>query len=189
MKIQPGVGHTFDSSSLGFSIDTSEQFPEDDKNVVPCPLQIYNLRYDSTASQYLINVSAGAVNNYAVYDNGSGTSAKILSYAPPPNIPVFIAGLSSPGATNYIYIAVENSGAPNYTYPSTTVNPVISVETTLQSDTSAKSYFLIGIVVAVVVASPPSTTLSVTNYKGCGSLWSERFKCGAGGVNYWWSGV
>ena len=189
MAIQPGPGYTFTSSSLGTNLNIEQPWSEWSGGDAICPLQIYNLRYDATASKYLINVSPGAVNNYAVYDNGSGTNAKLLSFVPPPNIQVFAAALTVPGATNYIYIAVENSGAPNYTYPSTTVAPAITVETSLQADTSSKSYLLIGIVSAVVVASPASTTISFTNYKGCGSLWSERFKCGSADAVYFWSAV
>ena len=190
MNIQPGVGHIFDSSSRGFSIDVSEQFPED-TGPVPCALQIYNARYDSTASQYLINVSPGYVNNYEVKDTGTGTSAKLLSAVPAPNIQIFTAGLTSPGATNYIYIKVENSGSPDFIYPSTTVAPKILVSTTaFVADTATASHILIGTVVGVKdTASPPNVQLYVNNYKSCGSLWTERFKCGSSDAVYFWSAV
>jgi hypothetical protein len=191
MKIQPGVGHIFDSSSLGFSVDTSEQFPDADSNSSLCPLQIYNVRYDTTASQYLINVSPGHVNNYEVYDGASGTSAKLLSASPPPNIQIFTAGLTSPGATNYIYIEVENSGSPNYEYPSPSIPPKILVSTAaIIPDTDTISYILIGKIDGFKdTATPPNVTYGLYNFKGCGSLWTERFKCGSSDAVYFWSAV
>lgn len=190
MNIQPGVGHIFDSSSKGFSIDVSEQFPEDTGRV-PCALQIYNARYESTAAKYYINVSPGYVNNYEVKDTGTGTSAKLLSASPAPNIQIFTAGLTSPGATNYIYIQVENSGSPDYIYPSTTIAPKILVSTAaFIADTDTISYILIGKVDGYIdTASPPNRKLVLYNFKGCGSLWTERFKCGGSPVYYYWSAI
>jgi hypothetical protein len=46
---------------------------------------------------------------------------------------------------------------------------------------------LIGIVEGKIVSGV--RTLNAYNYKGCGSLWSERFKCGGSTVSYWWSAV
>ena len=182
MKIQPGVGHVFDSSSLGFSIDTSEQFPS--SSAVNCPLQIYGLRYDPTDTKIYINVSPGAINNFGVKDSNGGS---LLSVTPPPNIQVFVAALTSSLVKNYVYIVTENSGSPNFNYPDSTKPPYISIETTEQVDSDTKSYFLIGIVEGKIVSGV--RTLNAFNYKGCGSLWSERFKCGSAAVSYWWSAV
>jgi len=182
MKIQPGIGHIFDSSSKGMSIDVSEQFPDPDAPV--CPLQIYGLRYDPTDAKIYINVSPGMINNYGVKDKTGGS---LLSTTPPPNIQVFVAALTSTLVTNYVYIVTENSGTPDYNYPDSTKPPYISIETALQSDSDTKSYFLIGIVEGKEVSGVK--TLNTYNYKGCGSLWSERFKCGTSSVSYWWSAV
>lgn len=184
MKIQPGIGHIFDSSSKGMSIDVSEQFPARDSEAV-CPLQIYGLYYDSTDDAYYIYVSPGAVNNMAVKD-GAGN---LLSATPPPKIQVFTAGLTASVSTNYIYIVCENSGTPDYNYPNPDVPPYISVETTEQSDSDTKGYLLIGIIEGSTDATTDVDTLNTYNYKGCGSLWSERFKCGSSSVSYWWSAV
>lgn len=184
MKAQPGVGYIFDSSSKGWTLDTSAQFPERDVGV-PCPLQIYGLYYDEGDDAYYIYVSPGMVNNYAVKD-GNGD---LLTDDPPPQIQVFTSGLTSTLVTNYIYIVCENSGTPNYTYPNPSVAPYISVETSVQADTATKGYLLIGIVQGSTDATTNIDTLYTYNYKGCGSLWSERFKCGSSDVTYWWSAV
>jgi len=183
MKIQPGVGYTFDSSNKGWSLDTSEQFPDRDVAVV-CPLQIYSLRYDATDAKVYINVSPGMINNFGINASSGGTS---LSTTPPPNIQVFVAALTTTLVTNYVYIVTENSGSPDYNYPNPSLLPYIKVETALQTDSDTKSYFLIGIVEGKEVSGVK--TLNAYNYKGCGSLWSERFKCGSSNVSYWWSAV
>ena len=183
--MQPGVGYRFSSSSQGVTLDIGEPW-ETNTNPVPCPLQIYGVRYDTAALKYYINVSPGYVNNYEVTD---GTT--LLSASPPPNIEIFTAGLTSPGATNYIYIKVENSGSPNYEYPSPSIAPRILVSTTATfADTDTISYILIGKVDGYIdTASPPNRNLVLYNFKGCGSLWTERFKCGAATPSYWWSAI
>ena len=188
--MQPGVGYRFSSSSQGVTLDIGEPW-ETNTNPVPCPLQIYGVRYDTSDLKYYINVSPGYVNNYEVKDTGTGTSAKLLSASPAPNIQIFTAGLTSPGATNYIYIQVENSGSPDYIYPSTTIAPKILVSTAaIIADTDTISYILIGKVDGYIdTASPPNRNLVLYNFKGCGSLWTERFKCGTSPVLYYWSAI
>lgn len=190
--MQPGVGYRFSSSSQGITLDIGDPWGgETNSNSVPCPLQIYAVRYDTASTQYLINVSPGYVNNYEVYDGASGTSAKLLSASPAPNIQIFTAGLTPPGATNYIYIQVENSGSPDFIYPSTTIAPKILVSTSATiPDTATISYILIGKVDGYIdSASPPNRNLVLYNFKGCGSLWTERFKCGSADAVYFWSAV
>jgi hypothetical protein len=188
--MQPGVGYRFSSSSQGVTLDIGDPWATND-NPAPCPLQIYDVRYDTASAQYLINVSPGHVNNYEVSDGASGTSAKLLSASPPPNIQIFTAGLTSPGATNYIYIKVENSGSPNYEYPSPSIPPKILVSTAaVIPDTDTISYILIGKIDGYKdTATPPNVTYGLYNFKGCGSLWTERFKCGSTPVIYYWSAI
>ena len=186
--MQPGVGYRFTSSSQGVTLDIGDPFP--DNNPTVCALQIYTPRKEAD-NNYYINVSPGYVNNYEVKDTGTGTSAKLLSASPAPNIQIFTAGLTSPGATNYIYIQVENSGSPDYIYPSTTIAPKILVSTAaIIADTDTISYILIGKVDGYIdTASPPNRNLVLYNFKGCGSLWTERFKCGTSPVLYYWSAI
>jgi hypothetical protein len=164
------------------TLDIGEPWPDSDQSI--CPLQIYGLRYDPTAAKIYINVSPGMINNFGINDSSGGTS---LSTNPPPNIQVFVAALTTTLVTNYVYIVTENSGSPNYNYPNPSLLPYIKVETALQTDSDTKSYFLIGIVEGKEVSGVK--TLNAYNYKGCGSLWSERFKCGSSGTTYWWSAV
>ena len=183
MKIQPGVGHVFDSSSMGFSIDTSEQFPSSSSRGAVCPLQIYNLRYDADADEYYINVSPGMVNNYQVQDYDDNP----LTDVPPPDIQVFTDGLDSNYKTNFIYIACDNSGSPDYLFPDPDVPPYLWVTDAPDTSDDDTALLLIGIVKGKTDGT--TDTLEIYNYKGCGSLWAELFKCGANPVQYWWSAV
>ena len=184
MKIQPGVGYTFYSSEKGWNIDTSESFPTRDAAAI-CPLQIYDLRYDSVDDKYYINVSPGMVNNLGVTDHDDNP----LTDNPAPKIQVFTTGITTTFTTNYIYIACENSGTPDFKYPNPDVPPYITVKTSEQTDTADVGFLLIGIVKGKTTEDEVTDTLEVYNYKGCGSLWSERFKCGSSGPDYWWSAV
>ena len=84
--MQPGVGYRFTSSSQGVTLDIGDPFP--DNNPTVCALQIYTPRKEAD-NNYYINVSPGYVNNYEVKDTGTGTSAKLLSAVPAPNIQIF----------------------------------------------------------------------------------------------------
>jgi len=180
--MQPGVGYRYISSSQGVTLDIGDPWPESDQSI--CPLQIYGLRYDPSDTKIYINVSPGAVNNFGVKDSNGGS---LLSVTPPPNIQVFVAALTTTLVTNYVYIVVENSGSPDYNYPDSAKPPYISIETSEQVDSDTKGYLLIGIVEGQLISGV--RTLNAYNYKGCGSLWSERFKCGGDSVSYWWSAI
>lgn len=179
MKIQPGIGHVFDSSSMGFSIDTSEQFPSQSSPGI-CQLNIYGLR--KVNQDYFINVSPGTVNNLVVVDNNDVA----LNTVPPPDISVFTAGaLSATLTTNYIYIVCQNDGATPPVYPDPT--PYLYVSANIETDDDDYGHYLIGVVEGIVVNN--EEVLTTYNYKGCSSIWTERFKCGTQTAAYWWSGV
>jgi len=188
MTIQPGVGYTFTASSQGtnFTIQqpwapypllSQEEF---------CPLQIYNLRYDSTAEVYYINVSPGMVNNLGVTDHDDNP----LTNLPPPDIQVFEDGLDETTTTNYVYIACQiSTGEPPINYPDPDVPPYITIKTEPESDTNDTGFLLIGIVQGSTDTETDVDTLNTFNYKGCGSLWTVRVKCGSDPAIYWWSAV
>ena len=150
-----------------------------------CPLQIYNFHYDETEDKYYINVSPGMVNNLGVTDHDDNP----LTDNPPPKIQVLTDGITTEFTTNYIYIACENSGSPDFKYPDPDVPPYITVKTELQTDTDDVGFLLIGIIKGKTSEDEVTDTLEIYNYKGCGSLWSVRFKCGSGAAQYWWSAV
>lgn len=151
-----------------------------------CPLQIYGLRYDTDADKYYINVSPGMVNNIAVTDHDDNLLTKI----PAPNIQVFVDGITETLTDNYVYIACQNSGTPDFHYPDPEVPPYITIKTTIQADTDETSFLLIGIVQGATDFETDIDTLRTFNYKSCGSLWSTRYQCGTGNpAIYYWSAV
>jgi hypothetical protein len=82
MRIQPGVGHIFDSSSSGFTLDTSEQFPDRDGVVSDChPFKIVNvaLRTSGGVTSVTYQVQSGTMNNLVplIDDYASGTDVKL----------------------------------------------------------------------------------------------------------------
>lgn len=184
MSVQPGTGYTFSSLNGQSALNVEKGFQDGYFGVV-CPLQIYGLYDDTADDKYYINVSPGMVNNAAVTDHDDNP----LTDTPPPKIQVFVDGMTETLTTNYIYIAVENSGTPNYTYPDPDVPPYITIKTEVQADTEEVAFLLIGIVQGMTNFETDVDTLYTFNYKGCGSLWSERFKCGSSDVSYWWSAV
>jgi hypothetical protein len=190
MKIQPGVGNIFESSSLGFSIDTSNQFPGDgDKEL--CPLETYNLREVAGAIKF--NVYPGMVNNQVVRSN----DMVLLTDSPPPDITAFVDGITTTLQTNYVYIRCGNAAGPPALYPNTSGEGRSSVRvfSTEQVDSSSYSYILIAVLTGyktlIPDSSPAAYTYTLTNQRmiGCNSLWSERFKCGSSDAVYFWSAV
>jgi hypothetical protein len=182
--MQPGVGYRFSSSSQGVTLDIGEPW-ETNTNPVPCPLQIYSLRYDTNDDAYYINVSPGMVNNYQVQDYDDNP----LTDVPTPNIQVFVDGITTEYTTNYIYIACDNSGSPDYLFPDPSVPPYLWVTDAPDVSDNDTGLLLIGIVKGKTSEDELTDTLEIYNYKGCGSLWAELFKCGSSNVTYWWSAV
>ena len=184
--MQPGPGYTFSASSSGTTLNIQQPWGEwDSGGDGLCPLQIYNLHYSDILEEYYINVSPGMVNNYGVTDY----DGHALTHVPAPDIQVFADGISEEFTTNYIYIACDNSGPPNYDYPDPAVAPYILVRSVEEVSDDETGLLLIGIVKGKTNPETDVDTLQIFNYKGCGSLWSERFKCGSGAAQYWWSAV
>ena len=156
---------------------------------LPCPGQIYNLRYDVDEDGYYINITPFHINGLIVTDHDDNP----LTDEPPPNIQVFTTGISTDSAlpsVNYIYVVCEASDATaEATYPVDDPPPYIVVETSQKTDTNDVAYFLIGIVTGWTDAETDVDTLTIQNFKGCGSLMTARLMCGSGSATYFWSAV
>jgi len=177
--MQPGVGYRFISSSSGVSLDIGDPWPTSD-GAVECPLQIYGLR--KVGSDYFINISPGSVNNIDVVDNNNVS----LNTMPPPDQQVFVGTPLTAGVTtNYIYIVCQNDGGTPPLYPDPT--PYTFISATVEVDDDDYGHMLIGIVEGTVVSG--ADVLTTTNYKGCNSIWTQRFKCGSATAIYFWSAV
>jgi hypothetical protein len=154
-----------------------------------CPSEIYNLRYDVTADVYYINIYPFYVNNMIVTDHDDNP----LTDDPPPNIQVFVDGISQDSenpSINYIYVVCEASDATaEADYPVSDPPPYIVVKTDPQSDTDEVAYLMLGRVTGWSDPETGQDTLVIQNLKGCGSVTTARLKCGSGSATYFWSSV
>jgi hypothetical protein len=192
--MQPGVGYRFISSSQGVTLDIGDPWPDNDGGDGLCPLEAYALREVDGAIKF--NVYPGMVNNQLVRSN----DMVLLTDNPPPDITAFTGGVTTSLQTNYVYIRCGNTAAAGATpasYPSTSGEGRSSVRVfdSLQVDSDTYSYILIAVLTAkktLIAGSDPAAytyDLTLQRMIGCNSLWTERFKCGSSGVNYWWSAV
>jgi hypothetical protein len=190
MRIQPGPGYNFISSSSGFTLDASEQFPARDAIVSPCqPLKVKYDSYDATANSHFFTVCVGTVNNLVPQvEVDTGTWVKldrVTSGQPDPPVGTLLvtAGLG------VVYLRCGNETGPPAKYPKDdTANAgyprIISAGgSTVPSDSDTYSYILLAEV--LIDANENVTITPVVS----SSLWTERFKCGTSVAKYWWSAV
>ena len=161
---------------------SSPPSPEPIENT--CPSRIFNIH--AAGSKYYINVAPFTVNNRQVTDYDDNPLKTGTVYK---DIEVFKTGLTTDALrTNYVYVAgdVDNSTPTAPLYPT---NAYIVVK---ETETAADEEFgltLLGTVTGYINdADVP--VLTINNLKGCGSVWTTRYKCGSYyPAVYWWSGV
>jgi hypothetical protein len=163
MKIQPGVGYIFDSSSKGFTLDTSEQFPDRDTFVLP-PL---NPQLDGNK----VSVSPGTVNRYIPKLNNIYIDA-----ATPPTITA-----EGPG-----FICVKCTYEAGKFFPRT-ATIVFEYGATPPVDTNTESYYPLARVNETTVDGV--NVLSLVRLVEPGNLAVNRLKAGASTATWWWTRV
>jgi hypothetical protein len=186
-------GIMFNAIAGGTVYNDQQQVVDVDAILDRCPFAIYNLIYNADTDHYTINVWPGTVNNIIV----DSDDFVLLTADPPPYIQVFADGLTGDTTINYVYIKCGNkpkSGETPAQYPvhehgEHSKYPHISIETETKTDTDDFSYFLIGTVQGSTDVETDIDTLKITRLMGCNSLWTERFQCGSGSAQYWWSAV
>ena len=189
MKIQPGVGYTFDSSSKGFTLDTSDPFPSRD-GVDSCkPLRVKYLGYKPTPDDtHTFQVCVGTVNNLVPQLKEDGVWVKldrvVDGTASPP-----VCVMNFTGGYTWIYLRVgKDTGAtPLNQFPAQDDGqagyPKIDSYDSVQTDTDTYAYLLL----AHGFANAENQLTLYIDVES--SLWTERFKCGTEDAIYWWSAV
>lgn len=187
MKIQPGIGYTFDSSAKGFTLDTSEQFPT---NTAPNnhPFKVIGITYDSGSSTWLYQVVPGTLNNEvaqieedAVWVSLDRTSGGI------PDWPVSV--LSPFDATThkcYIYLRAGVDATSNKFPGETDTDPEwprIVTSDTPMTDTDTYGYVLIA------EATEGTGPVCTVNQYVTGSLWGDRIKLGTLTASYYYARI
>jgi hypothetical protein len=187
MKLQPGVGYTFDSSSKGFTLDTSEQFP-DNSQPYRHPFQVINISYDSAGSAWLFQVVPGTLNNNVAQIEED--SVWVLLNRTAGGIPDWPVSVLTPfDATThkcYIYLRAgvdATSGAFPGSDDTAAEYPRIVCSDVELADTDTYGYVLLA--VATEGTGPVCTVVQYVT----GSLWADRLKTGTDTARYYYARI
>jgi hypothetical protein len=187
MKIQPGVGYTFDSSSKGFTLDTSEQFP-DNSQPYRHPFQVINISYNSAGSAWLFQVVPGTLNNNVAQIEED--SVWVLLDRTSGGIPDWPVSVLTPfDATThkcYIYLRAgvdATSGAFPGSDDTAAEYPRIICSDVELADTDTYGYVLLA--VATEGTGPVCTVVQYVT----GSLWGDRLKLGTNTAAYYYARI
>ena len=200
MKIQPGVGYTFDSSDKGFTLDTSDPFPSRDGVVSGHPFKIVNvaLRTSGGATTVTYQVESGTINNLVpiIDDYVSGTEVKLdrttSGVANPPTAELVTANYDATTKTSYIELRAGAKTASPYTYPDDDVTsnqyPLISGGNTAPAtpDDNVWGFLVIGTITVDSITAPTTFTVS---QNVTGSLWADRIKLAGITARYYYARI
>ena len=201
MKIQPGVGYTFDSSSKGFTLDTSDPFPSPDGQAeVGNPFKIVNvaLRTSGGSTKVIFQVQSGTINNLVPKIDDYVTSTEVLlnrvtsGVADPPTAELASSNYDSGTKTSYITLRAGAKTTSPFDYPDSVFSsnqyPVIIGGNTfpVTPDDNVWGYLVIGTIAVDSITAP--TTFTVTQ-NVTGSLWADRIKLGTTTAKYYYARI
>ena len=200
MRIQPGVGYTFDSSDKGFTLDTSDPFPDRDGVVSGHPFKIVNvaLRTSGGVTSVTYQVQSGTMNNLVplIDDYASGTDVKLdrvtSGVANPPTAELVSSNFDATTKTSYITLRAGAKTASPYTYPddddTTNQYPVIIGGNTfpVTPDSDTWGYLVIGTITVDSITAPTTFTVS---QNVTGSLWADRIKLAGITARYYYARI
>jgi hypothetical protein len=198
MKIQPGVGYNFDSSSSGFTLDTSDPFPSRDGVSSGHPFKIVNvgLRTSGGSTTVTYQVQSGSINNLVpvIDDYVSGTTVKLdrvtSGVANPPTGELTSSNYDATTKTSYITLRTGPSASTG-AYPdsddTTSRYPVIiGGNVPLTPDTNTQGFLTIGTITVNSITAPTTFTVS---QNVTGSLWADRIKLGTQTAQYYYARI
>jgi len=195
MKIQPGVGYTFDSSSKGFTIDTSEQFP-DNTQATTHPFEIVNVRINA-AGNVIYQVVSGTFNNLVPQLDDYISSTSVLldrvtaGVANPPTAELTSSNYDATTKTSYITLRSGPDATTNV-FPSSDVTSarypqVIGGNVSpVSPDTDTAGFLVIGTITVDNVTTPTTFTVSQNI---TGSLWADRIKLAGITARYYYARI
>jgi hypothetical protein len=194
MKIQPGVGYTFDSSSKGFTLDTSEQFP-DNSQPYRHPFQIINARINA-GGKVIYQVQSGIINNIVPLLDDYISSTTVLldrvtaGVADPPTAELTSVNYDATTLTSYIALRSGPDATTN-DFPSSDVTSarypiVIGGNDPAVADTDTAGYIFLGTITVDNVTTPTTFTVS---QNVTGSLWADRLKLGTTTAVYYYARI
>jgi hypothetical protein len=200
MKIQPGVGYTFDSSSHGFTLDTSDPFPASTATAATHPFKLINvgLRTSGGATTVTYQVQSGTLNNLVptLDDYASGTTVKLdrvtAGVANPPTAEIVTAFYDATTKTSYITLRAGAKTTAPFTYPdeddtSNQYPQIISGNTfPVTPDSDTWGYLVIGTITVDSITTPTTFTVS---QNVSGSLWADRIKLAGITARYYYARI
>jgi len=196
MKIQPGVGYTFDSSAKGFTFDTSEQFPSrDGGNGTTHPLKIINVSINA-GGNVIYQVQSGIINNIVPLLDDYISSTTVLldrvtaGVADPPTAELTSVNYDATTLTSYIALRSGPDATTN-DFPSSDVTSaryplVIGGNDPAVADTDTAGYIFLGTITVDNVTTPTTFTVS---QNVTGSLWADRLKLGTTTAVYYYARI
>ena len=195
MKIQPGVGYTFDSSAKGFTFDTSEQFPSPDSQPYVHPFKIINVRINS-GGNVIYQVKSGAINNIVPLLDDYISSTTVLldrvtaGVADPPTAELTSVNYDATTLTSYIVLRSGPDATTN-DFPSSDVTSarypqVIGGNDPTPTDSDTQAFVILGTITVDNVTTPTTFTVS---QNVTGSLWGDRLKTGTDTARYYYARI
>jgi len=196
MKIQPGVGYTFDSSSKGFTFDTSEQFPSrDGGNGTTHPFKIINVSINA-GGNVIYQVQSGIINNIVPLLDDYISSTTVLldrvtaGVADPPTAELTSVNYDATTLTSYIALRSGPDATTN-DFPSSDVTSarypvVIGGDDPAIADTNTAGYIFLGTITVDSTSAPTTFTVS---QNVTGSLWADRLKLGTLTAVYYYARI
>ena len=194
MKIQPGLGYTFDSSSKGFTFDTSEQFP-DNSQPYSHPFQIINVSFNA-GGKVVYQVKSGTINNLVplLDDYISSTQVKLdrvtSGVADPPTGELTSTNYDATTKTSYIVLRSGPDATTNE-FPSSDVTSarypqVIGGNNPVITDSDTQGFVLLATITVDNITTPTTFTVS---QNVSGSLWGDRIKLAGITARYYYARI
>jgi hypothetical protein len=196
MKIQPGVGYTFDSSAKGFTFDTSEQFPNRDGAIEAThPFKIINVSINA-GGNVIYQVQSGTINNIVPLLDDYISSTTVLldrvtaGVADPPTAELTSVNYDATTLTSYIALR-SGPDATTGDFPSSDVTSarypvVIGGNDPAVADTDTAGFIFLGTITVDNVTTPTTFTVS---QNVTGSLWGDRLKLGSDTARYYYARI
>jgi len=191
MKIQPGVGYNFDSSSKGFTLDVSEPFPSATYLTPDLPFKVKIVDVVSGAIRF--QVVSGTLNNLVPeMDDVIGGVEKLLDSTTSgvPTPPTDVLSFNTSTKESWVYLRAGPEAASPYAFPdpsiSNTPYPKVISSNLELTDTDTEGYVLLAKVDVDNVSAPTVWTL---HQYVTGSLWGDRVKVNGMTAKYYYARI
>lgn len=200
-RIQPGSGYGFTSGGYGFTLNTSDPFPQQFEFVQTHPLKIVNVSIvvSGGSPKVRYQVVAGTLNNLVptLDDYITGTPIKLDRVNPttglpnPPTEQLASTNFNEDTKTTYITLRSGAKTTTPFEYPDSDVASnrypqIIAGNDPAVADEDAYGFLFLGTITVDSVTTP--TTFTVNQYIS-GSLWGDRMKLGTTTARYYYARI